>query len=237
MTSKFKQSVPIVLCVLALFGLSGCARYTALALPRISPEKASQFVDSKSVSMAFRVFDKKDCIKFLDRNVIRAGYQPIHITLTNNSNSSLLFFRNGINMPTVDAKEVAKKVHTNTWARMFGYGIPASLCCASSSKMLAIALFIYSPAILVPLIGVPLFGIPAITDSIGSAEANDLLDGDYNRKELRDQKINPYETINGLVFVPKDSDTSNFQITLSELKSSQRIVLSPEKPQAKMLYA
>ena len=211
MTTTSKNSLSFALSLILIIGLSGCARYKAHALPQLVSETNSQFLDSKSVSFAYHVFNKRDCMKYLDRDVMKAGYQPVQITITNNSKRSVFFSRKAINLPTVDESEVAEKLYTSTAGRATAYGVAA--------------LFMWP------------FAIPAVVDGVGSAKANEQLDADFSRKALNNFEIKPFETINGLVFVPKNSDISNFQIALSEPKASQRIVLSPEKPQAKVLYA
>ncbi len=211
MKNTSKKSLFFAVSLILLVGLSGCARYKARALPKLVSETNSQFLDNKSISFAYRVFDKSDCKKYLDRDVISAGYQPVQITITNNSKRSVYFSRKNINRATVDPREVAQSVHTNTAGRATAYGIAA--------------LFAWP------------FAIPAVVDGVGSAQANDKLDEDFARKALDDQELKPFEIVNGLIFVPKQADLSDFQIALSEPKASQRIVLSAEKPQAKVLYA
>ena len=201
-----KNYIVFVSGLVLLIGLSGCAGYKARPLPKLTKRS----LDEKSISLDYRVFDKSDCKKYLDRDVIKQGYQPILISITNNSNRAIQFSRKNINLPTIDAYEVAQKVHTNTVGRAVGYGTAAVLSCG-------------------------LFAIPAIVDGVGSAKANDQLDIDFDTKTLRDQVIEPSETVNGLIFVPIESFKANFKIVLSEPKTSQRIVLSPSQPLAEVL--
>ncbi len=209
MIEKSKNSLFLLLSIVALVGLSGCARYKVHPLPRLKPTQSS-FINTKSVHMAYHVFTAKDCKTYLDRNVIAQGYQPIHITITNSSNHSMQFSLKNFSLPTVPVKKVAKQVHTNTGGRAAVYGFAA--------------LFMWP------------FAIPAIVDGIGSAEANEKLNADFKEKALRDQMLDPFETINGLVFVPVESFDSNFKIALTESKTAKPIVLSADKPCAQIPY-
>ncbi len=210
MMIKRSKNFCYVMLGIILLGLSGCAKYKARPLSQLT-DIASAGVDDDSVSMAYRVFDLADCKKYLDRDVIAAGYQPIHISISNNSNHPMHFSRRNLSLVTVDPADVAEQVHTNTTARAMGYGFTA--------------IFLWP------------FAIPAIVDGIGSAQANERLDVDFDRKSLHDQLINPFETIHGLVFVPLDSYKSDFQIALSESTNYRPFVLSANKPYAKVVYA
>lgn len=185
-----------------LLGLSGCARYQAQSLKRLSTDTSNQ-ITNNSISYASRAFDRCDCKRYLDRNVIEQGYQPVHLTITNNTDRNLNFLLEGISMPCLDAQEVAQKVHTSTLARAASYGVAG--------------LFIW------PLL------IPAVVDGIGSSQANEKLDSDFERKAMRNQTIMPYNTINGLVFVSSASYDPNFRITLTDIQTSEQFILSKKQ--------
>lgn len=195
------------LIFLAILGflLPSCARYKSKALrslPTTTP------IEKQTLSFTYQVYDAQDCATYLDRNVIKKGYQPIHITIYNNSAHTLHFCPTNITLPCVPVEEVAHSVHTSSISRAVGYGIPG--------------LFIW------PLL------VPAIVDSVKSEKANKKLDSDFARKTLRAQIIRPHDTINGLIFVDSENFTENFSMmlenktlnrvyTLSTLKSSIKI--------------
>jgi hypothetical protein len=208
---KSKKPLSLSIGLTVLLALSGCASYRSRPLSHL-PTRSAQISNEKSVSFAYHIFSKKDCKRYLDRNVIKYGYQPVQITITNNSDKTLHFSRKRISLTTVDVDEVAEKAYTNTAGRSIGYGVGAYL--------------LFWP-----------LAIPAIVDGIGSSKANEKLSNDYNRKILHDQPINPFETVNGLIFVPVDTFTPNFEISLSHGTSSEPIILSTMKPYTKALYA
>ncbi len=187
--------------VILLLTLSGCARYKARPLGHLS---GTISLEKQGVSFASKTFDTQDCKEYLDRDVIKVGYQPVQISILNNTKKHFYFSRTNISLPSVDAIEVAQLVHTNTAGRAAGYGV--------------VGILIWP------------FLIPAIVDGIGSSRANELLDIDYEKKALKDQALTPFERINGLIFVPKESYSDIFQIQLIDQESSKQVVLETTKP-------
>lgn len=204
---KLNKQLLLSISILTILGISGCARYSARPLNRLVIGVPTQTPKS-SVSFTYKVFSRSDCRRYLDRNVISKGYQPIHITFTNNSDRSLYFSLASFSFPCVTPEEVARKVHTSTVGRAVGYGVAG--------------LFIWP------------FLIPAVVDGVGSHEANKELDADFINKSLHDQVVHPYSTINGLIFVPRASFNEDFTFTLTENGKSGRLVLGSKKAQLKI---
>ena len=198
---KIRNFLNLSLVVSSLF-LGGCARYDVQPLHKLLSVSTNQ--DEGVVSFSYKIFDRNDCKRFLDRNVLAAGYQPIQITIVNNSDSSVEFSKTRFSLPYVSAEEIAHKVHTSTLARASSYGVGA--------------LFLWPLA------------IPAVVDGVMSSEANSKLDGDFARKELQDQIINPHSSIDGLIFVSSGSIVSEFSFTLIDAISKERIELSTSNP-------
>ena len=188
--------------IFVIVGFSGCAKYKVRPLDPLIPMPLEDSKD-KSVSFDYRVFSKDVCYNYLDRDVISKGYQPIQISIANNTNRYLGFSLMNFSFPCVAAELVAPLVHTSTVGRSVGYGVAG--------------------LILWP------FLIPAVVDGIGSAEANTQLDLDFSRKALRDQIVGPYMCINGLVFAPCGSFQPRFSFVLIDQESHQKIVLDTVK--------
>lgn len=173
--------------------LSGCASYSATALSSLSSEAfcyGSSATQNKDVIIVAKAFNKTDCKRFLDRNVMSKGYQPIQLYIQNNSDKNYLFSLSRISLPHVSPQEVAETVHTSTVGRALGYGVGG--------------------LILWPLV------IPAVVDGMKSAEANDALDIDFHAKTAGDQIIARHSSFNKLIFVPRNAYTPSFHITLLE---------------------
>ncbi|MFA6534856.1 MAG: hypothetical protein WCS92_01225 [Candidatus Babeliales bacterium] len=197
----------LIMSVVALGAVSGCARYSAQPLNRIktvSPHKQDgSEKPEKAISLAYNVYDKWDCKKYLNRDVLAKGYQPVQITITNNSDRYINFSKENISLPTVPAADVAKRVHTSTMTRAVSYGVAG--------------LFLWP------------FFIPAVVDGVKSSQANQRLDEDFAKKELADQIISPYNTINGLIFVPKNEFSRDFTVTAVDVEKRVRFALNSNK--------
>jgi hypothetical protein len=183
----------------SLLFISGCAKYQARPLSRLviplNPQNQEQ-----TVTLAYRVFSKRDCLHYLDRDIIAKGYQPVHITIANNTNHAYNVCLDSFSIPCTDYQIVAQRVHTSTATRAASYGVGA--------------LFFF------PLI------IPAVVDGVGSSQANQQLDADFEHKSLTDQIINPFTTVSGLIFVPTKDFTRNFTISLADASNNERLVLA-----------
>jgi hypothetical protein len=177
---------------------SGCAHYRAVPLRRLST--GHHPINKENIKFAYKIFSPFDCKTFLDRDVIQEGYQPIQLTITNNSPRALKFSARSVSLPCVAPFEVAQKVHTSTVGRVVAWGVPG--------------LFIWP------------FLIPAVVDGVKSSNANRQLDLDYATKFAANQLIEPYTTLNGLIFVPTHSFTPEFTVTLVDCETRERIVFS-----------
>jgi hypothetical protein len=184
----------------SLIFLTGCASYSASSLALLPQEQALQSTQNSNILVTWQSYDKVDCKKYLGRDVISEGYQPIQITIRNNTNDPLYFSPQNFNIPLAPVNEVARKVHTSTAARVVGYGVPG--------------LFIWP------------FLIPAVYDGIKSSSANDSLDADYEAKVMREQVIHPLSMFNGVVFVPQKYANQTIEMYLVNSKTNEKVVFS-----------
>lgn len=191
-----------LLSIVLLVGLSGCARYRAKSLKSITKSSTK----AQTVSFSYRIFTPSDCQKYLGRNVIRKGYQPIQITFVNNTDRYFTISKRGLSFDCSSTKEVARSLHFNTTGRAVGYGV--------------LGLFLWP------------FIIPAIVDGIGSAKANKQMDADFADKVLSKQIVEPHTTVNGIVFVDADGEfDEEFTFTVADINHNQ-YVLSTTQPEA-----
>lgn len=193
---KLFSTALVATCLLS----SGCARYRAQPLLQLVNPCPAHPINTEDIKFAHKVFSPADCKIFLDRDVLRHGYQPVQITITNNSNRYLRFSARGISLPCVPPFEVAQRVHTSTVSRVVGWGVPG--------------LFIWP------------FLIPAVVDGVGSENANKQLDIDYATKFARAQVIEPYTTLNGIIFVPLHSFNPHFTVTLVDQETREKITFA-----------
>ena len=196
-----KKNLPLISIVLSVLLCSSCASYRASTLSLLPAETLlqSQTLDV-GLSVVAKAFNKKDCKRYLDRDVLAEGYQPIQLYIKNNSNKPYLFTINRINLPLADAEDVAEKVYTSTAGRVAGYG--------------AGALLIW------PLI------IPAIIDGVKSYQANKSLNKDFLSKAAEDKTIEAYSQMNSIVFVPIKNYAKTFSITLIDCETKKPLILT-----------
>lgn len=176
--------------------LTSCASYNATALNTTLPPLTT--ARRSNVTLAAHLFDKQDCKKYLDRDVIAKGYMPIQLFIQNDSEKEYSFCISRVSLPCASAEEVSKKVHTSTVGRAAGYGAAAFLTCG-------------------------LFAIPAVVDGVKSMEANDSLDEDFASKAGRDQVIAPYSHATMILFVPTVSFQRSFDVTLLDADAKPKI--------------
>ncbi len=227
--NKFFSSIALI-GFLTTF--TGCARYSALSLSDISTtnststqfsiaalnesdnhslaerdiQKLSNFalysLPNENVLMVSKVFDREDCNRYFDRNVLAKGYQPIQIQIHNNSKNNLVFSPNKINLPLAPAQEVARQVYTSTATRVTLYAVGSLV--------------------------IPLLIVPAIVDGMKSQEANALLTQDFDKKTAKNEVIGARSSLNTIIFVPKhDFDhAKDISITLIDSETGKPLVLT-----------
>ena len=151
--------------------------------------------NSPDILIAAKAFNKADCKKYLDRDLLDKGYQPVQIIIKNFSNKTLIFSPDQVSLPCARIEQVVESVHTSTAGRATGYGAAAVLTSG-------------------------LFAIPAIIDGVKSSNANKALDSDYFAKTAKRQIIPPNSKLNGVLFIPSANYTNSFKVTLTEESSN-----------------
>ncbi len=187
----FKKHLSFLFVVAGLICMAGCARYKAEPLNKVVVQGA--VAPKLQVTFAYHAFTKNDCKRYLGRDVLAKGYQPILVTITNNTRQYFRFLREHISLPTVPAVKVARRAHTKTLERSMGYGV----------------------------FGIVLWAliVPAVVDGVRSYVCNYKLDQDFAQKELTDQIIGPFGTANGIIFVPKDKFSENFTLKVVDAET------------------
>ena len=194
--SLYKNLTIVFISALVL----SCASYKATTIPKLNPEFAPKSAKQGEVACAVKVFTKDDCRRYYDKDLIGKGYQPIQITISNQSKSYYLFSKDGISLPTVPPEEVSQKAHRSTVGRATAYGVGA--------------LFLW------PLV------IPAIVDGVGSSKANTQMDIDFAAKGLQETIIQPYSTINGVIFVATTELQQNLIINIIDKETADKLTFT-----------
>ena len=183
-----KNNYILIPCI-SLLVLTSCASYRSSLLNNPSQGIVNySSVKKDNLVVIAKEFDKDDCRRYLDRDVIAKGYQPVQLYIRNNSEKDFYFSIDNVSLPCVSATEVARRVHTSTFGRVLGYGVGA--------------LFLWPLA------------IPAVVDGIRSSEANEALDRDFASKAAKEAMIFRGLSLNKLIFVRREDYQNNFQVTL-----------------------
>lgn len=196
------QHLKLGALALALVGLTGCGRYKASSLRKLAPH-VSPFTKEENVGMLYHIFTREDCLTYLDRNVLMQGYQPVQVTIYNNSSRTFNFSPHNFNVPCADPAHVAEMMHDSPIHGAVGFGI----------------LSVVFPPFTLP------FVIPAIADSVSAFEANKLMDADFIRKALHSQTIAPFTIINGLIFVRRRAFHPDLRLALYDQATNKRYIL------------
>jgi len=184
--------------------LMGCAHYQATSLTPISI-KTSDETPTHGILVAAKAFTKAESIRYLDRDLMRKGYQPIQLSIENISDKTYMFSTSRVHLALASPEEVAQKAHTSTLGRITGYGAAA-------------------------LIATPLFIIPAVVDGYQSLHANSALDKDFQGKAAKDQILAPFSQSHMLLFVPVESMQDSFTMVLLDEKTNKPLrILVPIK--------
>ena len=194
MRCKLIYSILVIFCFHAI--LYGCASYKPAPMTHLQPEFAPYSETIENVTLACKPLSREECKRFFDRDIIDKGYQPVQMTIVNDSSRYILFSNQGISIPVCSPQEVAEKCHTSTVGRAAGYGVAG--------------IFIW------PLL------VPAVVDGVGSSQANTKLDRDFNEKNMEQMVINPYATHNGVVFFSKTDYQDAFLIKLVDKETLQK---------------
>ena len=96
-----------------------------------------------------------------------------------------------------EAEEVAQKAHRSTVGRAAGYGVAG--------------IFIW------PLL------IPAVVDGAKSSKSNTQMDIDFAAKGIQDSVIQPFTTIDGVIFVPTSEFKTNLTINIVNKETQEKM--------------
>lgn len=186
---------------LMMFALTLCQQASAIAKYRGSALQTLQYENTPKdgeISFAYKKFNRSDCKKHLGRRrILSKGYQPIQIQITNKTQHSLSLNPNSFDCTCLPYLDVAEDVGFNTTKRIVMWGLGS--------------LFLW------PLV------IPLAIEAIEAPKANDKLVDDYCQKTLSHEIIQPYTTLNKLIFVEKDTLYRPITATVVDNVTKQRI--------------
>ncbi len=219
----------IIAIVMVTF-TAGCARYSAKPLRTL--RSATPPKPTPHVSLAYEVYTKNDCKKYLGCNLISKGIQPVQITINNHSNHPINFAVNSLDLNTIPAETIAG-IALDSKANWYLFGGPfvwlgswflagtildiawaghaATILPGITCKVIGLAIGLYT---------IPLSLIPGIVAHYMEYRTKKKINNDYGHKALRDKTLASYEIINGIVFIPKNDFNPYFSLQVTDLETN-----------------
>jgi hypothetical protein len=214
MTSKV--SVFFIFSFALLFSSHLDARYKEVPLEDIALQI------SEGVIFTYKKLNKKDCKKYLKSSkILRKGYQPVQVTVMNNTESNIEISPKNFTDFHTPTREVSQTLHRNGFARGIGLAVPAvvigvpvafgsvyagAMAVAISSAPGAVLGILLLPALAL----MSPFIITAVVQGCGAESFNENIDEIYVNKEFKKQVLQPGQTVSGLLFIPCDKVVQDF---------------------------
>ncbi len=190
-----KKAIILLSTLLGMFCLfTPTAHLKTSTLPTVGTLRAEQtFLKSDSLQIMAKAYTEEESKKFLRKNLLKRGYQPVQITIQNNSREPFSLSTGSVDLPTASPSKVAKKLMISA--------IPRGIA-------LRVASLFFWP-----------FMVPSTIDSIITTKTFKILRNDLESKLVKKETIAPYSIYNRIVFVPVKEFKGSFDITLIELDS------------------
>ncbi|NGX47273.1 MAG: hypothetical protein K1000chlam3_00646 [Chlamydiae bacterium] len=191
----FKLIFCIILIFSAFFFIAEHDAYRSEALPYVG--SIAEPFKEKGVHVSAKVYDAGDSKAYLDRDLLQVGFQPIQITIQNNSEKVFALSNQGVEIPIAESKTVAGYVTRAAIPRAIGFKVAG---------------LIFWP-----------FLIPGTIDTIVTFNSHMKMKRDYHAKSIKDEEeiLPPYSTIHRVIFLPTNQTLEDFTLYLKDQKTNQ----------------
>ena len=192
---NYKKSIIALSTLVAVFALTTpWSSYKSPIWPTVATLTAEQtFLRADTLHIVAKAYTAEESEKYLRKNLIAKGYQPVQITIQNNSANEFSLSSGSVDLPGADPTRIANKMMHST--------IPRSIA-------FRIATMIFWP-----------FVFPSSIDSLVTLKNYKLLKHDLQSKIVKKEVLAPYSIYNRVVFVPVKEFKESFDITLIELNT------------------
>lgn len=180
-------------CLLALFLTT--EHFSFLPFSPIQISKYTFTSKERGLWVTSKAVSKEESKLVLQRDLVSKGYQPVQISIQNNTPKTYLIKTDNLAGIKVSSQTLANEVLKSAIPRSIG---------------LKIASFFFWP-----------LAIPSAIDGIHTMHTYSSLKKDYQAKELRNEQIPPYATINRILFVKSDNYKPPFHIKLIDYHSGE----------------
>ncbi len=151
----------------------------------------------EGVYVSYKPYTSDESKVYLNRDLVSRGYQPIQITIQNNTPHPYSLSPEEVTLPLAKSKHVAMSVTKSAIPRAIAYKIAG---------------FLFWP-----------FLIPGTIDSIRTFRTHLELRRDFAAKSIKKETIPPYATLHRVLFVPLKDYHPHFSLTLKNTKTDKSI--------------
>ena len=163
------------------------------------------FAQEDHISLSIKALTLEEAKKQLNGDIVGWGYQPIQITIENQSSDPYLLSPDSIGLSLVDPKKVAKEIIKSSIPRAVGFKIAG---------------LIFWP-----------FSIPSVVDSLMTLKIHREMKKNLTSKAVKSEIIAPYSSFNRVFFVYLEEYKESFAITLQNQETLEDRVFLVEGPQ------
>lgn len=151
----------------------------------------------KGLHITAKAYTSEESKTYLDQNLLKAGFQPVQITIQNNTERIYILSRQGIDTPIAQSRQVATS--------MTMLAIPRSIG-------LKVASLFFWP-----------FAFPSTIDSILTVKSHQKMKRDFQSKAIKEypEYILQYSTLHRVIFLPRDPKVDTFTLHLIDYQTQQ----------------
>lgn len=142
-----------------------------------------------------KAYDEHESQAYLSKNLQDMGFQPVQVTIQNNTAHTFLLSSQGVDLPNATTNKVSACVTARAIPRSIAFKVAGLL---------------FWP-----------FLIPATVDSMLTIKSHIKMKKDYHAKSIKEEgeSIIPYSTVHRILFVPSDQYSDTFTLHLKDQKT------------------
>lgn len=167
------------------------------------PPMIKEFLaEEDHVKLSIKPLTAEESKKYLKKDLLDKGYQPVEVTIENGSSDPYSFSPNSVSLPLIEGKSIAKK--------LFRSAIPRSIC-------FRIAGLFFWP-----------ISIPGTIDGVLTNKSYRKLKKQLQSKSVREEVIAPYSSVHRIFFVSSKDCEGSFDVTLENQETLESRVFHVE---------
>ena len=153
-----------------------------------SPEASPFERAEEGITVSYKTYTSKESRAYLNRDLVSRGYQPIQVTIQNNTSHVYSLSPRDVSLPLAKPATVAMSITKEAIPRAIVYKVAG---------------FFFWPLM-----------IPGTIDSIQTFRTHLNLEHDFAAKSIKRENVPPYATIHRILFVPKKGYQEDFSLVL-----------------------